>query len=222
MAPFTRTVIVGSTNSISATTPQSLGGTNYAFSSWSDGGAQTHNIVAPTTAPPPYTATYTAIPAGSLTFTPTADSYVSNMSDNTNYGTATSIKVREGTVEFPTTWHTYLMFNVTGITGPVSNVKLRLYVTDASDDGGAVYSVATSWTETGLTYNNAPVISGSSLGATGTTVLGTYIEINLGAGAITGNGIYAFALKSVSTNNAAYNSREAATNPPQLVVTFTP
>jgi glucose/arabinose dehydrogenase len=58
-APFTRTVIVGSTNSLSAPSPQSLGGTSYAFQSWSDGGAQTHNIVAPASAAT-YTATYAA------------------------------------------------------------------------------------------------------------------------------------------------------------------
>ena len=44
--PFTRRVIVNSQNSISATTPQRLAGTVYDFSSWSDGGAQTHLIVA--------------------------------------------------------------------------------------------------------------------------------------------------------------------------------
>jgi len=44
--PFSRTVIVGSNNSLSAPTPQALGRWNYAFSSWSDGGAQTHNITA--------------------------------------------------------------------------------------------------------------------------------------------------------------------------------
>jgi glucose/arabinose dehydrogenase len=57
VTPFTRTVIVGSTTSISATTPQVLGGTTYEFSSWSDGGAQTHNVVAPATSTT-YTATY--------------------------------------------------------------------------------------------------------------------------------------------------------------------
>jgi glucose/arabinose dehydrogenase len=64
-APFSRSVIVGSTNSISATTPQTLGGTNYQFTSWSDNGAQTHSIVAPA-APATYTATFTSIgmPAG--------------------------------------------------------------------------------------------------------------------------------------------------------------
>jgi PKD repeat protein len=55
--PFSRTVIVGSKNSISAPSPQTLAGTTYSFSSWSDGGAQTHNIVAPDAAAT-YTATY--------------------------------------------------------------------------------------------------------------------------------------------------------------------
>jgi PKD repeat protein len=59
-APFTRTVIVNSTNSVSAP-DQSLGGTSYVFSSWSDGGAQTHTIIAPST-PRSYTATFVPAP----------------------------------------------------------------------------------------------------------------------------------------------------------------
>jgi glucose/arabinose dehydrogenase/PKD repeat protein len=54
--PFTRTVIVGSNNSMGAPSPQVLGGAGYAFASWSDGGAQSHDITAGTTA-----ATYTAV-----------------------------------------------------------------------------------------------------------------------------------------------------------------
>ena len=56
-APFTRTVIVGSNNTLAAVTPQNVGGVDYAFSSWSDGGAQAHNVVAPGAAGT-YTATY--------------------------------------------------------------------------------------------------------------------------------------------------------------------
>ena len=63
-APFTHTVIVGSANSISAASPQSLSGTNYEWSTWSDSGAQTHNIVAGST-PVTYTATYTEITGNS-------------------------------------------------------------------------------------------------------------------------------------------------------------
>ena len=55
VASFTRTVIVGSTNTISAITPQTKGKKTYVFSSWSDGGAQTHTIVAPSS-----NTTYTA------------------------------------------------------------------------------------------------------------------------------------------------------------------
>ncbi|MCG5220077.1 LamG-like jellyroll fold domain-containing protein, partial [Streptosporangium soli] len=52
-APFTRTVIVGSSNSVSAPTPQG----DQAFGSWSDSGAANHNITAPATATT-YTAAY--------------------------------------------------------------------------------------------------------------------------------------------------------------------
>jgi hypothetical protein len=60
--PFTRTVIVGSTNTVSAVSPQTLNGTSYSFASWSDGGAQTHSIVAPAS-PATYTATFAAASA---------------------------------------------------------------------------------------------------------------------------------------------------------------
>jgi glucose/arabinose dehydrogenase len=56
--PFTRTVIVGSQNSLSAPSPQARNGQSYAFSSWSDGGAQAHTVTAPS-ANATYTATYT-------------------------------------------------------------------------------------------------------------------------------------------------------------------
>jgi hypothetical protein len=46
-SPFTRTVIVGSTNTTSAISPQLKGKKSYSFDSWSDGGTQTHTIVAP-------------------------------------------------------------------------------------------------------------------------------------------------------------------------------
>jgi hypothetical protein len=61
-APFARTVIVGSNNSVSAPSPQTLGGNSYRFQSWSDGGAAAHNLTAPAAATT-YTATYQQVPA---------------------------------------------------------------------------------------------------------------------------------------------------------------
>ena len=45
-APLTRTVIEGSQNTVIAPSSQALGSQGYAFASWSDGGAATHNVVA--------------------------------------------------------------------------------------------------------------------------------------------------------------------------------
>ncbi|WP_326562888.1 PQQ-dependent sugar dehydrogenase [Micromonospora sp. NBC_01796] len=57
--PATRQVIVGSTNTVSAPTPQAVGASTFDFDRWSDGGARTHVVTAPAT-DTTYTATYTA------------------------------------------------------------------------------------------------------------------------------------------------------------------
>jgi glucose/arabinose dehydrogenase/PKD repeat protein len=54
--PFTRTVIEGSTNSLSAPNQARNNRTKWIFQSWSDGGAATHNVVANTSGT--YTATF--------------------------------------------------------------------------------------------------------------------------------------------------------------------
>ena len=47
ITPFERTVIVGSSSSATAPSPQTVGGTELGFASWSDGLPQTHAVVAP-------------------------------------------------------------------------------------------------------------------------------------------------------------------------------
>jgi glucose/arabinose dehydrogenase/chitodextrinase len=54
-APFTRTMIMNSKFTVSATTPQTRSGIQYTFLRWSDAGAATHIVTAPTS-----NATYTA------------------------------------------------------------------------------------------------------------------------------------------------------------------
>ena len=64
----------------------------------------------------------------------------------------------------------YLKFAVAGIEGSIESAFLELYCTDESDHAGLVYRVAndyknttTPWVETGLRYDNAPVIAGTPL-----------------------------------------------------------
>jgi glucose/arabinose dehydrogenase len=80
--PFSRTVIVGSSNSITAPSPQMLSGTVFNFSSWSDGGLASHNITAPA-AGGTYTANYTQDTSGVNLALNKATSSSSN--ENTNY-----------------------------------------------------------------------------------------------------------------------------------------
>ena len=89
--PFIKTVIIGSKLSIAATTPQGLNNTWYGFSSWSDGGPATHDIVAPATATT-YTATYKPepTPAGLVLgygFEETAGTTAGDVSPFKNNGT---------------------------------------------------------------------------------------------------------------------------------------
>jgi glucose/arabinose dehydrogenase len=67
-APFSRTVIVGSSNSLNALSPQVIGANVYDFASWSDGQPRVHNVIVPAT-PTTYTATYTASVAPAQTVT---------------------------------------------------------------------------------------------------------------------------------------------------------
>jgi hypothetical protein len=54
-APYTFTGVAGVKRTVEAVSPQSSGGTNWSFASWSDGGAASHTLVTPAAA-----ATYTA------------------------------------------------------------------------------------------------------------------------------------------------------------------
>ncbi|MBI3767690.1 MAG: PQQ-dependent sugar dehydrogenase [Deltaproteobacteria bacterium] len=74
VAPLVRTVIVGSSNSVSAPSPQSLADVTYAFVSWSDGGLRSHLVVAPAN-PVTYVASFTIVtptPTATPTSSPTA------------------------------------------------------------------------------------------------------------------------------------------------------
>lgn len=61
VAPFTRRLIVGATTTVTAPSPQAVGGTPFSYSTWSDGGARSHELIAPG-GPTTYTATFASPP----------------------------------------------------------------------------------------------------------------------------------------------------------------
>jgi PKD repeat protein len=150
------------------------------------------------------------------TLEPVADARVRSSVPDGNYGKKAFLRVKQS----DTSYRSYLQFDVQNLGGAgVLSATLRLFVTDASTDGGTLYEVDDAWTETGITWNNSPPLSGTPLGSFGSVGLGTWVEIDVSA-AVTGEGVVSFGLTNASANSAYYSSREG-TNPPQLVVETT-
>ena len=149
-------------------------------------------------------------------FNAAADAYVKGDSPTKNYGNDVALRVRSGSPAYAT----YLKFNVTGLLSrPVTGAQLRIFTTDPSPDGGHVFLAGSNWTETAITWNNAPLTTGSQIGAFGAVTTGSWGVIDLPAGLINGEGPYTFKVVGQSTNSAYYSGRQG-TSPPELDLTW--
>ncbi len=158
--------------------------------------------------------------AATTTFTPVADTYVNSNSTGTNYGTSGQLGVDNSPVK-----RIFLKFNVSGITGTVSSVRLRMHVDNVlgagSSNGGAFRSMTnTGWSETGVTWNNQPAIDGTLLGTLGSVSQNTWYEVDV-TSYVTGDGTYSIGVTTSSTDGTDYDSRETGTTAPQLLVVTT-
>jgi subtilisin family serine protease len=170
------------------------------------------------------------VTSGSTTVTlnAVADAHVHDgTTAGTNYGTATTIEQKNSTTA-GNNRRTFVRFDMTSVTGAVSQAKLRLYgssVTTAKLVG--VYAVSDiTWGETTITWNNAPAI-GAKQGSSqtvGTTA--AYVEWDLTgyvqARKAAGDSAVSFEVKQDVANNdspTTFNSDENTANKPQLVVT---
>jgi hypothetical protein len=163
----------------------------------------------------PSTATPTRAPV-TYVFISSADARVNAGAPTTNYGASTYVQV-----SLLPTHHTYMRFAVAGVNGTVQRARVRLYATNGSNDGGDVYAVSNFWNEYGITWNNAPAITGTPLDSLGTVGTNQWAEYDVTA-AVSGNGIFSFGWKDGSSDVLQCNSRETASNRPQLVLEVIP
>jgi PKD repeat protein len=150
-------------------------------------------------------------------FLPVADARANEASANSTAGSDPVLRVRQAAGG---SYHTYLRFDLSTLTGGVASARLRLFSTDGSDVAGIVYPTSGGWTEAGLNWSNKPPPNGALITSTGTVATGEWAEFDLTA-AITGAGVVNLVIQSSSSNSCYYSSREGA-NPPELVVTTTP
>ncbi len=101
------------------------------------------------------------------------------------------------------------------------SAKLRLYTTDSTVNGPAVYGTSSSWIESGtgaITWNTRPARASGVLADLGAVSSSQWVELNV-TSLVTGNGTYSFVLATDNTDGLNIASRETGT-PPQLVVVF--
>jgi RHS repeat-associated protein len=205
-------VSAGSTSFTDATTQPS---TAYTYSvTASDAAANTSS---PAAAPQVTTPACGTACTTTTTLNPVADSYVNQASSGNNYGTLTTmvIKGTSGSVE-----NAYLRFDTSSVpTGTITGASLNLYSTTASSSGYTVKAESnTTWGETTITYANAPAL-GSTITSVGSTTANQYSSANV-TSAVTTRGLVSFGVTDPSTSvNVTFNTREASSNKPQLVVT---
>ena len=158
------------------------------------------------TAPPP--------PPPPVTVEPEADARVVQASPTANFGGTSALEADNSPVV-----QSFLRFNVSGISAPVSRARLRLYATDATGNAPAVHRADPNaiWTEAGITWSNKPAVTGGAVANLGSISANRYVDYDV-TGTVTANGTYTFNLVAESTDGADFNSREASANRPQLVV----
>jgi chitodextrinase len=164
---------------------------------------------------------------GTLTFAPSDDATIDASLPSSSFGTANRLVLDSSPVN-----DALLKFTVSG-TGSgtscptISAAKLRLTVGNTTNDnsnrgGDFRAAVNSNWSESSVTWNNAPAAAAGPPVSSITTpvALGTAYEADV-TPIITGNGTYTIRASNTSSDGVRYYSRNgnAANLAPQLLVT---
>ena len=188
------------------------------------------------TATPAPTVTVTPTP-GSIELAPTADTYIEAGTERTwDHGVSDHIDVDLSPLGI-----TYMKFDLSAVTGPVTSAVLTVWCTNSSNDGGTIYPVGDArWiegTRTGIdassangpglkwidvdtnvdgkidTLDASPYVPDSTrpVKAIGAVTAGGAVTIDVTAAFQQGPTVHAIAIRSASSDGATYSSREDPT-----------
>ena len=139
-----------------------------------------------------------------------ADTYASSETPSSTHGSLTIVKVYSDPLRSG-----YLRFNVANLSGAVSRATLRVYVTLGSGTAEA-RAVLGSWSESTLTYNNAPAL-GPTVSTSGVFKAPQWVSMDV-TPLVSGNGPVSVGL-TTSGSSFRFASREmGAALAPRIVV----
>jgi hypothetical protein len=148
----------------------------------------------------------------SKTFVSFADSYVRARDPRTNFGKNTELRV-DGSPPV----RAYLAFQPFGISGRIERATLRVYPLSTSNDGFQVRSTAGSWSETRITFANAPAV-GKVIGPSGSLSKGHWRSIDVTPLVRSPTLTVRLALVALGPTEIALAGREMSSRAPQLIV----
>ncbi|SEU33134.1 DUF7594 domain-containing protein [Stigmatella erecta] len=154
------------------------------------------------------------VASNAMRFFAEADAHVQEAKPSTNFGGAALLEV-DGSPRS----ETYLRFAVAGLTRPVVSAKLRVFSTNPSSQGPAVYATGATWNEHGVTWATRPARQGPAVVTAGPVPIDTWVELDV-TPLVSGNGAVSLALIPTGTDGADFRSREAGARAPELVVTL--
>ncbi|HEX6168588.1 MAG TPA: PQQ-dependent sugar dehydrogenase [Chitinophagaceae bacterium] len=224
-APLTVTSVEGMLRTIGAPSPQGI----YTFNNWSQGGTATQTFATPVN-DVTYTANFDAT-GTIITLNPIADAYVNGGKNaNTNFGLTTSL-INQTNSSPNKSFETFLKFDISTISTNVSSAILRvngrLNNTQTPSIAVEAHNVTnTTWLENSITWNNKPAAQPAILAtANVNSTASQYYQWDLTPliASLRSAGISSVTIKLVNTNSTnnqvIFNSKEAASNRPELVIT---
>jgi uncharacterized protein YcfL len=141
-----------------------------------------------------------------------ADAFVAGDTPGTNYGGSAFLKA-----DTSPTFQSYLRFHVGDVSGTITKARLRLYTTSSSATGYQIKQVnSQTWEEGKVTFSTAPA-PGAAIGSSGNFAANTWTTVDV-TSLINGNGVFDLVLTTSSTATLNFNSRDASSNQPQLIV----
>jgi hypothetical protein len=147
-------------------------------------------------------------------FAPSADARVEGAQPDQNFGRSSVLKV-DGSPQYAS----FLRFELSGLSGTVLRAKLRLYATDATSTGPAIYTTSSAWQEGTITFQSQPPTQ-TLLSRVSSVAANSWVEWDVTA-AVQGNGTVNLAVIPTGNDGTVFYSRESssASLRPQLVVT---
>lgn len=142
---------------------------------------------------------------------------------NTNYGTSTSLIVKNTGVNSNETQEGFLRFDLASASGTVVEAKLRLYVTasNVTHVHRAFVVPNDTWLETGITYANKPA-AGAQIAQWNPTAAGSWVEIPLDLALVqaesSGDKLLSLQIVNNGSGYHHYRSRNYAASKPELVL----